>query len=191
MYIPIYTSHSHMLTFLYIYTYPYSYLPLCIYLYSIPTHLYTPYLYLYIPYTPYIPIGLLGEEEYDFEPTEEELILKRANEIMSGVWGELEGRMVTRSTGKAEFFAANLEQAKTLAFQEFKVEKTKKLSKIMELRSTEQFLDKYVDATRRQYAKLLNMERRELQNQKEISDTWVKYIYLLLEGMLLYSIVLI
>lgn len=52
----------------------------------------------------------------------------------------------------------------------------------MELRSQQDFLDKYVDATRRQYAKLLNMERKELQTQKEMSDTWVKYIYLLLES---------
>ena len=32
----------------------------------------------------------------------------------------------------------------------------------MELRSESEFLDKYVDATRRQYAKLLNMERKEM-----------------------------
>jgi hypothetical protein len=51
----------------------------------------------------------------------------------------------------------------------------------MALRSEQEFFNKYVDSTRRQYAKLLNMERKELQNQKLISDTWVKYLFLLLE----------
>lgn len=32
-----------------------------------------------------------------------------------------------------------------------------------------------------QYSKLLALERKEMLNQKEISDNWVKYIFLLLE----------
>lgn len=51
----------------------------------------------------------------------------------------------------------------------------------MDLRSQQQLLDQYTEGSRRQYARLLNMERRELQSQKEASDAWVKYIYLLLE----------
>jgi hypothetical protein len=42
-------------------------------------------------------------------------------------------------------------------------------------------VDKLFDANRVQYSKLLALERKEMMNQKEISDTWVKYIYLLLE----------
>jgi hypothetical protein len=41
--------------------------------------------------------------------------------------------------------------------------------------------DHVVELERQQYAKLLSLERRELQDQKQMSDTWVKYIYLLLE----------
>jgi len=42
-------------------------------------------------------------------------------------------------------------------------------------------VDRFADQNRKQYSKLLALERKEIQNQKEISDTWVKYIYLLLE----------
>ena len=52
----------------------------------------------------------------------------------------------------------------------------------MALRTEQQLLDQYTEGNRRQYARLLNMERREMLNQKEISDSWVKYIYLLLES---------
>jgi hypothetical protein len=41
-----------------------------------------------------------------------------------------------------------------------------------------------VELNRKQYQKLLALERKEMQHQKEISDTWVKYIYLLLESTL-------
>lgn len=42
-------------------------------------------------------------------------------------------------------------------------------------------LDRLVDVNRKQYVKLLTLERKEMQNQKVISDIWVKYIYMLLE----------
>jgi hypothetical protein len=38
-----------------------------------------------------------------------------------------------------------------------------------------------IDINRKQYAKLLSLEKKELAAQKQISDTWVKYVYLLLE----------
>lgn len=38
-----------------------------------------------------------------------------------------------------------------------------------------------MDVNRRQYSKLLALEKKEMQNQKELSDVWVKYVYLLLE----------
>ena len=43
-----------------------------------------------------------------------------------------------------------------------------------------------IDVNRKQYAKLLSLERREMINQKDISDTWVKFVYLLLERSLAY-----
>ena len=51
----------------------------------------------------------------------------------------------------------------------------------MEKRKVKETLEKFVDTNRVQYAKLLALERKEMQNQKEISDIWVKYLYLLLE----------
>lgn len=50
-----------------------------------------------------------------------------------------------------------------------------------DLKTDKMILDTFEDQNRKQYSKLLALERREMQNQKEISDTWVKYIYLLLE----------
>lgn len=41
--------------------------------------------------------------------------------------------------------------------------------------------DTLLDVNRVQYAKLLALERKEMANQKEISDCWVRYIFLLLE----------
>ena len=38
-----------------------------------------------------------------------------------------------------------------------------------------------MDVPRMQYGKLLALERKEMQNQKDISDCWVRFIYLLLE----------
>lgn len=41
-----------------------------------------------------------------------------------------------------------------------------------------------IDVNRKQYAKLLTLERKEMLNQKEISDTWIKFVYLLIESTL-------
>lgn len=41
--------------------------------------------------------------------------------------------------------------------------------------------DHVADLERQQYAKLLSLERKELLTQKQLSDTWVRYIFLLLE----------
>lgn len=50
-----------------------------------------------------------------------------------------------------------------------------------EKRSRQDLLDRLVDVNRKQYSKLLALERRELQSQKDISAVWVRYIYMLLE----------
>ena len=41
-------------------------------------------------------------------------------------------------------------------------------------------VDGVVEAERKQFAKLLALEHKELRNQKQMSDAWIKYIYLLL-----------
>lgn len=43
-----------------------------------------------------------------------------------------------------------------------------------------------IDVNRKQYAKLMTLERKEMLNQKEISDTWVKFVFLLIESTLQY-----
>lgn len=43
-----------------------------------------------------------------------------------------------------------------------------------------------IDVNRKQYAKLLTLERKEMLNQKEISDTWIKFVFLLIESTLQY-----
>ena len=44
--------------------------------------------------------------------------------------------------------------------------------------------DDVLEMQRLQYAKLLSLERRELDSEKQLSDTWIKYVYLLLESTL-------
>jgi len=113
--------------------------------------------------------------------SEEALISKRTEEILQSVWVEIDTRMYAKSTTKTEFFDANRIMARGLAEKEFEEEKAKKeLMKDDEARRLE-VLERLADVNRKQYSKLLAFERKEMQNQKEISDTWVKYIYLLLE----------
>jgi hypothetical protein len=113
--------------------------------------------------------------------SEEALISKRTEEILQSVWVEIDTRMYAKSTTKTEFFDANRIMARGLAEKEFEEEKVKKeLMKDDDARRSE-VLERLADVNRKQYSKLLAFERKEMQNQKEISDTWVKYIYLLLE----------
>lgn len=113
--------------------------------------------------------------------TEEALIAKRTEGILQSVWVEIDTRMYAKSTTKTEFFDANRVMARGLAEKEFEEEKAKQeLMKDDEARRME-VLERLADVNRKQYSKLLTFERKEMQNQKEISDTWVKYIYLLLE----------
>lgn len=48
-------------------------------------------------------------------------------------------------------------------------------------RLRDEVMEKFNDVNRKQYSKLLALERKEMANQQQISDTWVKFIYLLLE----------
>jgi len=113
--------------------------------------------------------------------SEEASIAKRTEEILQSVWIEIDTRMYAKSTTKTEFFDANREMAKGLALKEFEEEKAKKALLQDDEARRKEVLDRLADVNRKQYSKLLAFERKEMQNQKDISDTWVKYIYLLLE----------
>lgn len=63
--------------------------------------------------------------------TDEEIIEKRSTEILTTIWGELDARMVTRSTTQSEFFDNNKAQAVELATQELQASKSNKIQKIV------------------------------------------------------------
>ena len=125
-----------------------------------------------------------AEEEFELieDPTLEERIVRRTDDILRGVWREMESRLYSKSTTKQEFFDANREKARALAEKEFDEERSRRLEILQEKRSKQVLLDKLVEANRKQYSKLIALERKELQNQKEISDVWVRYIFMLLES---------
>lgn len=124
------------------------------------------------------------EEEFELveDPTLEEQIARRTEDILRGVWREMESRLYSKSTTKQEFFDANREKARALAEKEFDEQRSRRLEVLQEKRSKQELLDKLVEANRKQYSKLIALERKELQNQKEISDVWVRYIFMLLES---------
>ena len=124
---------------------------------------------------------LWDEEEEETGPTVEEKLEKRTNEILQNVWVEYDARMYAKSTSKLEFFGKNRERALALAKQEFEDEAARRRAAISAKRAKQSMLAKMVDVNRKQYSKLLALERKEMANQKVISDTWVKYIYLLIE----------
>lgn len=121
------------------------------------------------------------EEQDEPEITDEEKINIRVKEILQNVWVEMDARMYAKSTSKREFFDANREKAITLAKKELEDEKVQKKENLEEKRASQNMLAQMVEVNRKQYSKLLALERKEMENQKVISDTWVKYIYLLIE----------
>lgn len=121
------------------------------------------------------------EEDEDEGPTDEEKIETRSQEILLNVWREYDSRMYAKSTTKNDFFMSNTEKAMELARVEIEGEKQTAAEEEKEKEANKRMMDKIDDINRRQYSKLLSLERKEMQNQKMISDTWVKYVYLLLE----------
>mmetsp|Transcript_27785 Transcript_27785/g.46674 ORF Transcript_27785/g.46674 Transcript_27785/m.46674 type:complete len:629 (+) Transcript_27785:86-1972(+) len=119
--------------------------------------------------------------ELDDPFTEEKVLSIRAHEILEGIWQELDARMYSKSTSKNEFFESNMERARGLAEKELAVEKEEKQQQGLEKQANQLMVDKLMEVERKQYSKLLALERREMQTQQQISDTWVKYIYLLME----------
>lgn len=139
-----------------------------------------------------------AEEEFLLldEVSVEDKVQKRTQDILRNVWREFETRLYSKSTSREEFFDANRDKARALAEKEFDEERVKRRQQLEEKRSRQELLDRLVDVNRKQYSKLLALERKELQSQKEISEVWVKYIYMLLEttvedcktkGMLFYN----
>lgn len=122
-----------------------------------------------------------SDDETRIIQTDEEKINIRTEEILQSVWRELQTRMYVKSTSKSDFFTNNRQMAFDLALREAN-DRQEKLTLITENESERQIaLDNIVDSNRKQYSKLLAFEAKELQNQKDISTVWVKYIYLLLE----------
>jgi len=124
------------------------------------------------------------EEDEVKEVTDEEKVKARAEEILKAVWQEYDTRMYAKSTAKGDFYDQNRPMAIELATKELDEEKARKQETEEEKAAQQRLMDQVVEVSRKQYAKLLTLERKEMQNQKEISDTWVKYIYLLLESLL-------
>jgi hypothetical protein len=61
--------------------------------------------------------------DMDVAVPDETLIGIRADEILRGVWAELNGRMMTRSTSKGEFFETNMHLALDLATKELNAQR--------------------------------------------------------------------
>jgi hypothetical protein len=61
--------------------------------------------------------------DMDAAVPDETLIGVRADEILRGVWAELNGRMMTRSTSKGEFFETNMHLALDLATKELNAQR--------------------------------------------------------------------
>jgi hypothetical protein len=124
------------------------------------------------------------DDEEEKGPTYEEKLEVRTKEILQNVWVEFDARMYARSTSKLEFFNKNREKACALAKAEFEAERSRRSEAVATKREKQSMLAKMVDVNRKQYSKLLALERKEMANQKVISDIWVKYIYLLIESTL-------
>ena len=110
-----------------------------------------------------------------------ERIKERSEEILRQVYAEFEARLYAKTTSRTEFFESNREQAIELATKELEEERMKSESE-EEKASKQLLVDRLVDVNRKQYSKLLALERKEMSNQKAVSDTWIKYVYLVLES---------
>jgi hypothetical protein len=121
------------------------------------------------------------DDENEGLPSEKERIEIRTDEILRQVYSEFEARLYAKSTSRTEFFESNREMAKNLAIEEIEESKKASVETDEEKKAKRVMLDRLVDVNRKQYSKLLALERREMQNQKDISDIWVKYVFLLLE----------
>jgi hypothetical protein len=63
------------------------------------------------------------EDQPPAAETDEQMLTRRSDEILRGVWKELEARMYTKSTSRSEFFDTNRDMARGLAEQELAASK--------------------------------------------------------------------
>lgn len=128
-----------------------------------------------------------AEKEKNFlVETDDEKLAKRTKEILQTVWQEYDTRMMAKSTSKLDFFASNKAMAMDLAIRESEDELLEQYELQIQQKETDLLFNAMKDVNRKQYAKLMSLERKEILNQKEISETWVKFIYLLIETTLSY-----
>lgn len=120
------------------------------------------------------------DDDSEGKLTDAQRISERSEEILRQVYSEFEARLYAKTTSRTEFFESNRQMAIDLATEELAMEKAKTESD-EEKQAKQLMVDRLVDVNRKQYSKLLGLERKEMENQKAISDTWVKYVYLLLE----------
>jgi hypothetical protein len=118
--------------------------------------------------------------------TDDEKLAKRTKEILQTVWQEYDTRMMAKSTSKLDFFASNKAMAMDLAIRESEDQLLEEYEMQIQQKETDLLFSAMKDVNRKQYAKLMSLERKEILNQKEISETWVKFIYLLIETTLSY-----
>ena len=121
------------------------------------------------------------EEEDSSRLTDEQKVTLKTEAILKTVYAEYDARMVTKQTSRSEFYDLNREKAMILARMELDEEKSIAQRIDIDIQNDKMILDRFEDQNRKQYSKLIALERKEMQNQKDISDTWVKYIYVLLE----------
>jgi len=137
-----------------------------------------------------MPVKAKTQDDVDEEAEKEKNILvetddqkldKRTKEILQTVWQEYDTRMMAKSTSKLDFFATNKAMAMDLAVRESEDELLANYELSIQQKETDLLFNAMQDVNRKQYAKLMSLERKEIVNQKEISETWVKFIYLLIE----------
>lgn len=113
--------------------------------------------------------------------TIEQRIEERADQILEEIYHTYNTRLVTKRTEKQEFFNLNNVKAIALATKEIEEEDAKAIEQEIQRQVDLSAMDRVFDLESRQYAKLMQLERKEMQQQKDASDIWVKYIYLLIE----------
>lgn len=111
---------------------------------------------------------------------EEKYVKERAAAILEEVLYQYQYRMVAHKIDQNTFEENNLEKARALATQEFREERERKISKELEKRANQEARDKALELQQQQYSRLLAIEKKEILSQQQISDVWVKYLYLLL-----------
>jgi hypothetical protein len=114
--------------------------------------------------------------------TEAQLIDERTEEVLQRTFVQFNSKLLLQTTTKRDFFDMNRDQARELAIAELAEEREERFAKARASQDSAQLMmDQLLREEEQQYAKLLMLERKEMLHQKDISDTWIRYMYLLLE----------